>query len=58
MMQPRPHPVAVTVLELCTIENQLYMMSGDRNGYFKVFNTNGFNVVLDGQVQNDPQKPL
>jgi len=58
MMEPKPHSVAVTVLELCTIENQVFMMSGDRNGYIKVFSTNGFNVVLDGQIQKDPERPL
>jgi WD40 repeat protein len=58
IMQPQPHPAGVSVLELCTIENQPYMMSGYKDGCIKLFNASGFNVFLQGQVQNDRKSPL
>ena len=45
-MQPKPHLVAVTALELCTIGGKSYMLSGDRNGLVKVFDTTNYLVVL------------
>lgn len=54
-MLAHSHPV--TAMSSAVIQNQLFLMSGDSQGFIKVFNANNFQIAVEGQVQNDPQHP-